>query len=87
MNPILTVLGVLYLGALICAIASSATPPKVPLWVAVLLLAIAGLISVLPIGDSRHAAHAESRPASTRILTMPAHAPLVVPVARTAVRS
>jgi hypothetical protein len=50
----LTVIGLLAIAALILTILSITTPPRAPLWIAVLLLAIAEVIrwaaSVLPLG-------------------------------------
>jgi hypothetical protein len=45
----LTIALLLLLSALVVTIASTWTPPKAPLWVAVLLLIIAGLLQSLPI--------------------------------------
>lgn len=44
----LTVLLILYVAAFICCLASAANPPKVPLWISVILLCIAGLLAHLP---------------------------------------
>lgn len=46
----ITVFLVLAIVALICAVASAAQPSKVPLWVAVIVLAIIELIRALPLG-------------------------------------
>jgi hypothetical protein len=46
----LTVLIILVLAAFIVTVASAASPTKVPLWVAVLLLCIIELLRTLPLG-------------------------------------
>lgn len=46
----LTVLVVLYASAFITCILSITSPPRCPSWVSVLLLSIAGLLTVLPKG-------------------------------------
>jgi len=45
-----TVILILLIAAFVCCLASTWSPPKVPLWVSVLLLCVAGLIAHLPIG-------------------------------------
>ena len=44
----MTVLLLIYLAAFIAAVASAIKPP-VPLWIAVVLLCIAGLLQTLPV--------------------------------------
>lgn len=46
----LTVLVVLYASAFVTCILSITSPPRCPPWVPVLLLSIAGLLTVLPKG-------------------------------------
>lgn len=45
-----TVILVLYIVAFVCCLYSAAVPQKLPPWIAVLLLCIAGLLQFLPLG-------------------------------------
>lgn len=49
MNINLTITLLLLLAAFVITIASTLNPPRVPLWVAVLLLTIAMLLKLLPV--------------------------------------
>jgi hypothetical protein len=44
----LTVTVVLLLAAFVCTVAAAMSPPRAPLWIAVLLLVLVGLLAVLP---------------------------------------
>lgn len=46
---VLTVVLVLGLASFICAIAAASNPPRVPLWIAVLLLSIALMLQSIPL--------------------------------------
>jgi len=47
---LLTVFAILVLAAFIVTIASTFTPPRAPLWVAVILLCLLEMLRILPIG-------------------------------------
>jgi hypothetical protein len=46
----LTVFLIIAIAAFVCCIASAASPSKVPLWVAVMLLCVIELLRALPLG-------------------------------------
>lgn len=49
-----TVLIILACLALVCVVLAAFTPPKCPLWLAVLFLAIYALVQQLPVGHTGH---------------------------------
>jgi hypothetical protein len=50
MAPVLTVIVLLLLAAFVITIATTFSPPKAQLWIAVLLVILVELLRVLPVG-------------------------------------